>query len=123
MVSDFDLMLQRKKEEQGKRRRKRKNVDIINDSDDLIMELIQSMKEAAEEDRELNQRKQPAIKKLKLLPKVNAQLKKLVGLFGKKKYVYFALYINRSDLHSAFLDCGILNAVTVWVSIFCLFMC
>ncbi|ELU17462.1 hypothetical protein CAPTEDRAFT_183017 [Capitella teleta] len=90
-------MMARKKEEQGRRRKKRKNVDIINDSDDLIMELITQMKEAAEEDRELNQQKQPAIKKLRLLTKVNAQLKK-------------------SDLHHAFLDCGILNGITEWLA-------
>ena len=48
MVSDFDLMMQRKKEEQGKKRRRKRGVDIINDSDDLIMELIQNMKESAE---------------------------------------------------------------------------
>lgn len=71
-------MLARKKEEQGKRRRKRKNVDIINDSDDMIVELIRLMKESAEEDRQLNQSKKPATRKLQLLPKVSAQLKKSV---------------------------------------------
>lgn len=39
-------MLARKKEE--RRRRKRKDVDIINDNDDLIAHLIQQMKQAAE---------------------------------------------------------------------------
>lgn len=40
-------MMQRKKEE-NYRRRKRKNIDIINDSDDVIAELIQQMKQAAD---------------------------------------------------------------------------
>jgi len=39
-------MLARKKDE--RRRRKRKDVDIINDNDDLIAHLISQMKEAAE---------------------------------------------------------------------------
>ncbi len=47
-VSDFDLMLERKKEEMRKRRRKRKDVDIINDNDDLIDDMIRRMKVAAE---------------------------------------------------------------------------
>lgn len=41
-------MLQRKKEENSYRRRKRKDVDIINDNDDLIADLIVQMKFAAE---------------------------------------------------------------------------
>ena len=49
-VSDFDQMLDRKKAEEGsrKRGRKRKDGDIINDNDDLIVELVQRMKLAAE---------------------------------------------------------------------------
>lgn len=45
-VSDFDLMMARKKDE--RRKRKRKDVDIINDNDDLIAHLIQQMKLASE---------------------------------------------------------------------------
>lgn len=47
MVYDFDIMLERRKEINSRRRR-RKNVDIINDSDDVIAELIQEMKQAAD---------------------------------------------------------------------------
>lgn len=47
MLSDFDLMLQKKKEEQTKRKR-RKDIDIINDNDDIIAQLIGDMKGAAE---------------------------------------------------------------------------
>lgn len=47
MVYDFDIMMQKKREE-NYRRRKRKNIDIINDSDDVIAEMIQQMKQAAE---------------------------------------------------------------------------
>lgn len=47
-VSDFDLMLEKKKEEMRNQRRKRKDIDIINDNDDLIDALIGRMKIAAE---------------------------------------------------------------------------
>jgi len=40
-------MMQRKKEE-NYRRRKRKNIDLINDNDDIIAELMVQMKQAAE---------------------------------------------------------------------------
>ena len=39
--------MQRKKEE-SYRRRKRKNIDLINDNDDIIAELMVQMKQAAE---------------------------------------------------------------------------
>lgn len=96
-VSDFDLMMAKKKEENQKRRRKRKDFDLINDSDDLIADMINKMKVAAEEDRGLNMEKKPAIRKLKYLPTVVSQLKK-------------------ADLHGAFLDCGVLGAMTEWLA-------
>lgn len=45
--SDFETMLQRKREEQSKRR-KRKDIDIINDNDDIIAQLLVDMRNAAE---------------------------------------------------------------------------
>lgn len=47
-VSDFELMLAKKKAEQGGRRKRRKDVELINDNDDLIAALIQKMKQCAE---------------------------------------------------------------------------
>lgn len=47
MVNDFEAMLARKKEDQSKRR-KRRDIDIINDNDDIIDQLIQNMRHAAE---------------------------------------------------------------------------
>lgn len=52
-MSDFDLMLIRKKEESTKRR-KRRDIDIINDNDDIIDQLIQNMRQAAEVKTELS---------------------------------------------------------------------
>lgn len=46
-MSDFDLMMQKKRDEQSKRR-KRKDIDIINDNDDIIAQLLSDMKFAAE---------------------------------------------------------------------------
>lgn len=47
-VSDFEIMMMKKKEESQKYRRKRRDVDIINDNDDLIADMINKMKTAAE---------------------------------------------------------------------------
>ncbi|OWF39206.1 IWS1-like protein [Mizuhopecten yessoensis] len=96
-VSDFEVMMMKKKEENRKNRAKRKDFEIINDNDDLIVDMIKKMKEAAEADRELNTKKKPATRKLKYLTDVNSQLKK-------------------SDLHVAFLDCGVLSAMTEWLA-------
>lgn len=46
-ISDFEAMLQRKREDQS-RRRKRKDIDIINDNDDIIAQLLADMRNAAE---------------------------------------------------------------------------
>jgi len=96
-VSDFEVMLQKKKEENSYRRRKRKDVDIINDNDDLIADLLTQMKQAAEDDRELNRNRQAATKKLKLLTMVQAHLRK-------------------QDLKVAFLDQGVFNVLTDWLA-------
>jgi len=41
-------MMARKKEERSRNRRRKRNVDIINDNDDLIVEMLKKMREAAE---------------------------------------------------------------------------
>ena len=45
-MSDFDMMLERKKAEQRRRRRK-KDIDLINDNDDAIAKMIADMRLAA----------------------------------------------------------------------------
>lgn len=45
-MSDFDMMLARKKEE-ASRKRRRKDIDIINDNDDIIAQLLSDMRHAA----------------------------------------------------------------------------
>lgn len=46
-VNDFEAMLAKKRED-GTKRRKRRDIDIINDNDDIIDQLIQDMRAAAE---------------------------------------------------------------------------
>lgn len=46
-VNDFEAMLAKKREDGGKRRKKR-DIDIINDNDDIIDQLIQDMRAAAD---------------------------------------------------------------------------
>jgi len=47
VLSDFEIMMSKKKEEKSLKRRK-KDIDIINDNDDIISGLINDMKYAAE---------------------------------------------------------------------------
>lgn len=47
-MSDFDMMLQRKKSMSGKRRRNRDGGTFISDADDVVSAMIVKMNEAAE---------------------------------------------------------------------------
>ncbi|XP_077063255.1 protein IWS1 homolog isoform X1 [Siphateles boraxobius] len=96
-MSDFDIMLARKKAQSGKRRRNRDGGTFISDADDVVSAMITKMTEAAEEDRTLNSAKKPALKKLMLLPTVVMHLKK-------------------QDLKETFIDSGVMAAIKEWIS-------
>ncbi|MEE6512246.1 hypothetical protein FKM82_019181, partial [Ascaphus truei] len=95
--SDFDLMMERKKNMSGKRRRNRDGGTFISDADDVVSAMIMKMTEAAEEDRNLNTTKKPALKKLTLLPTVVMHLKK-------------------QDLKETFIDSGVMSAIKEWLT-------
>ncbi|KAM6946480.1 protein IWS1 homolog [Aplochiton taeniatus] len=95
-MSDFDVMLARKKAQGGKRRRNRDGGTFISDADDVVSAMIIKMNEAAEEDRTLNSQKKPALKKLTLLPTVVMHLKK-------------------QDLKDTFIDSGVMSAIKEWI--------
>ncbi|XP_026195229.1 protein IWS1 homolog isoform X2 [Anabas testudineus] len=96
-MSDFDIMLARRKAMNSRKRRHRDGGTFISDADDLVSAMINKMNEAAEEDRTLNSQKKPALKKLTLLPQVVMHLKK-------------------QDLKETFIDSGVMSAIKEWIS-------
>ncbi|XP_072318089.1 uncharacterized protein iws1 isoform X2 [Eucyclogobius newberryi] len=97
MMSDFDIMLAKRKAMNSKRRKHRDGGTFISDADDVVSAMINKMTEAAEEDRTLNSQKKPALKKLTLLPQVVMHLKK-------------------QDLKETFIDSGVMSAIKEWIS-------
>ncbi|XP_066512633.1 protein IWS1 homolog [Hoplias malabaricus] len=96
-MSDFDIMLARKKALSGKRKRHQDGGTSTSDARDVARAMITKMTEAAEEDRMLNSQKKPALKKLMLLSRVVMHLKK-------------------QDLKETFIDSGVMTAIKEWIS-------
>ncbi|XP_063813360.1 protein IWS1 homolog [Pseudophryne corroboree] len=95
--SDYEIMLEMKKKMSGKRQRNRDGGTFLSDADDAVNAMIVKMNEAAEEDRNLNSSKKPALNKITLLPTVVMHLKK-------------------QDLKETFIDCGVMSAIKEWLT-------
>uniref|UniRef100_A0A3P8U023 TFIIS N-terminal domain-containing protein n=1 Tax=Amphiprion percula TaxID=161767 RepID=A0A3P8U023_AMPPE len=96
-MSDFDIMLAKRKAMNSRKRRHNDGGTFISDADDVVSAMIVKMTEAAQEDRTLNSQKKPALKKLTLLPQVVMHLKK-------------------QDLKETFIDSGVMSAIKEWIS-------
>ncbi|ESO00774.1 hypothetical protein HELRODRAFT_143271, partial [Helobdella robusta] len=80
-----------------RRKRKMDDVDVINDNDDAVAEMIKVMNTAAEQDRQLNSQKKPAIRVMRQLPYVKAKLGTL-------------------DILESLSDSGILSSIAIWLA-------
>ncbi|CAL4174250.1 unnamed protein product [Meganyctiphanes norvegica] len=95
-VNDFDAMMAIKKSERGYNRKKQ-GVDIINDNEENIALFVRRMRNAAEDDRQLNMRRKPATKKMSMLTTTIQQIGKV-------------------ELIEGFLEANVLSALTDWMA-------
>jgi len=98
-ISDFDMMIQKKKDEARQKRMKSKKSDsmFIGDADDSINSMLNRMKEAADSDKAANMKRQPALKKLTMLKEVVKN-------------------ISKSDLNEMLVENGVMSAIADWIS-------
>ena len=75
-MSDWDVMMDRRKAAMDRARRRRRRDGDITVHDDVIMGLIMKMRQAAEQDKQLNIAHKAATKKIQFLPTIMSFLKK-----------------------------------------------
>lgn len=77
-MSDWDIMMQRRKDAMARARKARRRREDGEDlgNDEHVAAMIGQMKLAAEDDRHLNMERKAATKKLQMLPTVVTHLKK-----------------------------------------------
>jgi len=92
--SDFDLVLESLK--RGHRRRSTLPTKNIEEIEDMVLNLINTWRSAAEEDIQLNQENQPALSKVKYLSEITS-------------------YLSKKYLHEYFLNKGILSVLCKWL--------
>jgi len=91
-------MMARKRAERRRHRHRRDgSIDLSTDADERIKELVDAMNEAANEDRNANIDRRPAIRKRKMLSAVKATLL-------------------RADLFEAMIDNGMMSALSEWLA-------
>ena len=87
-----------------RRRRRKKDIDLINDNDDAIAKMIADMRLAAREDREKNADRQPATKKISMLPGKDFKFlfRYVYKMFHLPRILKFPLFIHFHSALSAF---------------------
>merc|ERR1712183_229617 len=91
--SDFDMIMEKKK----KKKRRRDGGTNISDVDDIVNQMLNDMKVAADEDREAVEKRVPALSKLKILKRVVDHMKK-------------------QDMKESFIDMGVYSAISDWLT-------
>ena len=91
--SDFDMIMEKKK----KKKRRRDGGTNISDVDDIVNQMLNDMKVAADEDREAVEKGVPALNKLKILKRVVDHMKK-------------------QDMKESFIDMGVYSAISDWLT-------
>uniref|UniRef100_A0A182TGM9 TFIIS N-terminal domain-containing protein n=1 Tax=Anopheles melas TaxID=34690 RepID=A0A182TGM9_9DIPT len=96
LMTDFDLMMILKSKK-NIYRRAGSDIDVAKRNDDQILELLETMQQAAYQDRQLNRANKPATKKIALLK-------------------HFLSQLIKKDLQLPLLEHNVLNVLADWIS-------
>ena len=96
LMTDFDLMMILKRKN-NIYHRTGSDIDVAKRNDDHILELLETMQQAADQDRQLNRANKPATKKIALLK-------------------HFLSQLIKKDLQLPLLEHNVLNVLADWIS-------